>query len=321
MYPHVHPSIAAVILKMMQKEPSERYQSYAELTDELHAAFADLSSPVIQQSNTASAHADLVADGAPTQAQKKEEELTNTNKDSPPSRKTVSWLTAAVGMAAVGAGALWLVPLSTAPKSHIDETTPDSKEGWRPLFDGSSLKGWRSDEKGSLPGGWTILDGAIHTSGKNPLLISSEEFESFELELDWKVAPGSNSGIFYWLQNGPSGSFYPEFQVHDPAQRDGYKSGALWGMITTQKVYDNPVGHWNKARIVALGGKVEHWVNGELACKYNLDDPSWQGVKAALPPNKKVPWEYVRKGAIALQANGGDVDFKNIKVRTLAPGK
>ena len=109
--------------------------------------------------------------------------------------------------------------------------------------------------------------------------------------------------------------------MHDPAQSDKYKSGALWGMIATQKVYDNPVGQWNKARIVALGGQVEHWVNGELACQYDLDDPSWQKVKAALPPNKKVAWDSARRGAIALQANGGDVDFKNIRVRTLAPGK
>ena len=321
-YSHVHPAIAAVVLKMMQKAPSDRYQSYSELTTDLLAAFAALSAPVVQPV-TATAQAVFVAQQEPAQTQRQAVKLTNADIDRTPKRKTGLWIAAALGLAVVGGGAFWLVTRSTVTKSQTAEAKPVSKEAWRPLFDGNSLKGWRGDQQGSTPKGWMIQNGAIHVSGKNPLLVFDEEFESFELELEWKVAPNANSGIFYWTQNGPLGSSYsyPEFQLHDPAQSDKYKSGALWGMITTQKVYDNPVGQWNKARIVALGGKVEHWVNGELACQYNLDDPSWQKVKAALPPNKKVEWESVRKGAIALQANGGDVDFKNIRVRTLAPGK
>lgn len=309
-HPDVHPSIASVVLKMMQKAPADRYQSYADLTADLHAAFAALSTPVEQTS--------VPAQATPVRGQTQAVKLSNADLDRQPRAKTGLWIAAALGCTAVAAGAFWLATLKKDAAAP-----PASKEEWMVLFDGSNLNGWHGVQKGAPSQGWIIKNGAIHSIGKNPSLISNEEFESFELELEWKVSPNANSGIFYWIPNGHADNVTscPEFQVHDPAQHDKYKSGSLWGMIHASKVYDNPVGQWNKARIVALGGKVEHWVNDQLACQYNIDDPAWQKMKASFPPNKQGTWESVRKGAVALQANGGEVDFKSIRVRPLKKGK
>ncbi len=320
-HPDVHPAIASVVLKMMQKAPADRHQTYPELTADLHAAFAALSTPVVQ--TAAPAQVVPIATLHSAQRQTQAVKLSKADLDQPTKGKAGLWIAAALGCAALAGGASWLATSKKEPKNETTEANSASKDEWKVLFDGSNLNSWHGVQKGAQPQGWMIKDGVIHTTGKNPPLISNGEFDNFELELEWKVGPNTNSGIFYWIPNGHADnvSSSPEFQVHDPAQSDKYKSGSLWGMILATYVYDNPVGQWNKARLVARGGKVEHWVNSKPACQYNLDDPAWQKVKAALPPNKPVPWESVRKGAVALQANGGEVDFKNIRVRPLKPGK
>jgi hypothetical protein len=313
-YPHVHPAVASVVLKMMQKAPADRHQSYTELTAELHNAVAALSTPVVQHASPTPQQAVPVAPLAGAQKRTQAVRLSNADLVRQPKAKAGLGIAVALGCAAMAGGVLWLAPWRTGTKDE-----PASKDDWKVLFDGTDLRNWHGEQMGTLPKGWSVKNGAIHTSGKNPPLISNEEFDSFELELEWRVGPNANSGVFYWVSNAHADQLAaaPEFQVHDPAQSDRYKSGALWGIILSTKIYDNPLGQWNSGRIVARGGKVEHWVNAQLACQYNLDDPSWHQLKESLPPRKLGTWESVRKGAVALQSNGGEIDFKNVRVRPL----
>lgn len=173
---------------------------------------------------------------------------------------------------------------------------------------------WRGPTENDSPQGWDIKDRALHSGQRNPFIISKDSFENFELELEWRVEQGAKSGIFYW---GATGGEYavnqaPEFQIHDLAQKDEFKTGALWGIIKVDRPADKPVGEWNTARIWIKGGKVEHWVNGQKVCAYDLDSPEWQ----KLAGNGK-KFATHRKGCIALQAQAGDVSYKNIRIRSL----
>ena len=144
---------------------------------------------------------------------------------------------------------------------------------WQILFDGKIVKGLRGYKQKDFPNGkWIIEDGALKTvPGHNGIdLISKDMFTDFELELEWKVAPGGNSGIFYFATE--EGDYIwqsaPEMQVLDnDVHVDGKNkltsAGALYAMIEPSSDVTKPVGEYNKVRIIAKDKNVEHWLNGE----------------------------------------------------------
>lgn len=81
----------------------------------------------------------------------------------------------------------------------------EKKEGWILLFDGKTLDAFNDPRKKSPPGdGWAVEDGMIRTIAKPRLredLISNQTFRNFEFVFDWKIAPGSNSGVKYRIQD------------------------------------------------------------------------------------------------------------------------
>ncbi len=147
-----------------------------------------------------------------------------------------------------------------APRAEAAVTTPDSAEpGWRSLFDGRSADQWRAYRGDSLPAGWQVVDGALTRVATAGDIVTREQFENFELALEWKVEPGGNSGIFYRVAEAPeletvwqSG---PEFQVLDDARHaDGRRAetsaGACYGLYPAPRGVVRPAGEWNEARIL-----------------------------------------------------------------------
>src|SRR5687768_3791680 len=94
---------------------------------------------------------------------------------------------------------------------------PSSPQGWRPLFDGKTTSGWRGFKKKEMPDGWSVIDGALTRGGKAGDIVSIEQFGDFELTLDWKIAAGANSGLFYRVvetpDDGPMWQVAPEYQL------------------------------------------------------------------------------------------------------------
>ena len=95
---------------------------------------------------------------------------------------------------------------------QFSSSAADSDDGWISLFNGKDLKGWTAPD-GSNPKGWDVADGAIHRAEKGTNLHSVENFLNFELEFEWKVAKGVNSGLKYRFHDGVG----PEYQVLDDA--------------------------------------------------------------------------------------------------------
>ena len=147
-----------------------------------------------------------------------------------------------------------------AVAEHNTLTAAEMEAGWQLLFDGESLNGWRSYSSEELPAGWRVEDGMLHRYGGGGEIVSNDEYSSFELMADWKVAEAGNSGIFYLAALGSAAIWEsaPEMQVLDDAgHADGQSpltsAGANYGLYPAPRGVVTPAGEWNHARIVVRG--------------------------------------------------------------------
>jgi hypothetical protein len=199
-------------------------------------------------------------------------------------------------------------------------------DGWRPLFDGRTLAGWRGYRRATAPAGWQVVDGAITRVAEGGDLVTDEEFGSFELALEWKISPGGNSGIIYHVVEDSSLAYVwqsgPEFQVLDNAgHSDGRdpmtSAGSDFALYAPVRDVTRPVGEWNSARIVVNGSHVEHWMNGVKLLEYELGSPEWERRVQASKFGTMPRYGRATRGHIALQEHEAWVAYRNIRIRTL----
>jgi hypothetical protein len=213
--------------------------------------------------------------------------------------------------------------LAAGPGSMAADATPKS------LFDGGSTAAWRGFRQDTFPAkGWTVEDGALKAqAGEERVdLVTRDTYEDFELELEWRVSPGANSGIFYDVSEDAEAVWHtgPEMQVLDDAgHRDGKNprtsAGALFALIAAEGKSLKPVGEWNAVRLVKKGRHVEHWLNGRKVVEYELQSPALAGLIAKSKFKELPRFAREGKGHIALQHHGDDVWFRSIRIRAAAP--
>jgi 3-keto-disaccharide hydrolase len=196
--------------------------------------------------------------------------------------------------------------------------------GWRPLFDGKTTAGWRGYKKAEMPNGWQAMDGALTRVGQGGDIITNDQFGNFELALEWNVAPGGNSGIFYRVTEAGQATYEtgPEMQVLDDAGHvDGHSrltsAGSLYGIYAAPIGVVKPAGEWNAVRIVVNGDHVEHWLNGTKVVDYELGSPDWEKRVAGTKFKEWPAYGRAKRGHIALQDHGDWVAFRNIKIKVL----
>lgn len=223
--------------------------------------------------------------------------------------------------------------------------TPWEKDhGWRLLWDGKTTIGWRGAKLDDFPEkGWkiengelTVLasDGGESTGGGD--IVTTKNYSDFELELEFKITEGANSGIKYFvdpsLNKGGGSAIGCEFQILDDEKHPDAKLGVM-GNRTVASLYDliaasnltspdrgkqfKGIGKWNSARIVSKDGKVEHWLNNEKTVEY---DRFSQMFEALVNYSKYQKWENFGRwqaGSILLQDHGNEVSFRSIKIREL----
>jgi len=214
-----------------------------------------------------------------------------------------------------------------AQNGGMNTLTPQEKAaGWRLLFDGQSLEGWRGFKQKAAPDGWKAVNGELTRVGKGGDIITNDQFSDFELSLDWKLAKGGNSGIFYHvLEEGGDQAYFtgPEYQLLDNAtHKDGASpvtsTGSNYALNAPSKDVSKPVGEWNQTRIVVKGPHVEHWLNGVKVVEYELWSPDWEARVKASKFAKMPGYGRAKTGHIALQDHGDPIAFRNIKLRSLA---
>lgn len=219
-----------------------------------------------------------------------------------------------------------------APEPTQNFLTPEEvAEGWKLLFDGETFAGWRNFGSDTLIG-WKIDSGALlalGTGGDHAYdIITLDEFENFELSLEWKTSPGGNSGIFFnAVEDTSVEAIYeiaPEYQLVDEVTWDGdsleegQKTAACYDMYVADPAKTlMPVGEYNVSKIVVNNGLVEHWLNGAKVVEYQLWTAEWDSLKSVRKWKDFPLYGTARKGHIGLQDHGKQTWFRNIKIRTL----
>ncbi len=203
-----------------------------------------------------------------------------------------------------------------------------NNEGWETLFDGKSIDKWEKFEGGEVTG-WKIIDGELHNSGVGSDhggdIITKEEYENFELYVEWKISAESNSGIFYHVQKGLTDKIYesgPEYQLLDdkgwPTKLADYQyTGSNYSMEAPVGAEVKPLGEWNTTRIVVKNPHVEHWLNGKMVVEYELWSDKWKAQKEAGKWKDAEHYGMAPKGHIGLQDHGGLTVFRVIKIKRL----
>lgn len=200
--------------------------------------------------------------------------------------------------------------------------------GWKVLFDGKSTDAWRAYREKSFPAkGWTIEDGCLKTiaGGGGPDIITVDQYGDFELELEWRIAAGANSGIMYRVTEAHEWAWQtgPEYQIIDdagtgtaPTAMNG--CGALYDLYpASDKKVLKPAGQFNQTRIRLQNGVLQHWLNGVKVVECRTDGDEWKQKIAASKFHEYADFGMAAKGHIALQNYGNDVWFRNIRVRDL----
>ena len=205
----------------------------------------------------------------------------------------------------------------------------DSANTWKPLFDGKTLTGWRSYQNKPM-NSWDVRDGILYNKGnsdttlKHADLVTVGEFDNFQLNIDWKIAPQANSGILYLVSEAYPSSFQsgPEYQLIDdkgyPGKLENWqKTGANYAMDPPLADAAKPVGEWNRTVIIVNHGNVEHWLNNIKVAEYKLWSDTWKDHKAKGKWKDSQSYGTFSRGRIVLQDHGGEVWFKNIIIREL----
>jgi hypothetical protein len=209
--------------------------------------------------------------------------------------------------------------------ASVSQLTPEEQAaGWRSLFDGTTTAGWRGYRQRGMPRGWQAVDGALARVGGGGDVITTDQFGNFELTLEWKVAPGGNSGIFYRVTEQAAHTYEsgPEMQVLDDSRHQDGKSrltsaGSLYGLYAAPAGAAKPAGEWNAVRIVVNGAHVEHWLNGVKVVDTEIGSPDWEKRVRESKFNEWPGFGRATRGHIALQDHGDWVAFRNIKIKVL----
>lgn len=218
------------------------------------------------------------------------------------------------------------IPNSLTPK--------ETQQGWRLLFNGKDLLGWHSFQE-KVPGkAWQVQDGKIMLNKNRKSvyndfadLVTDDEFENFDLKLEWKMEPCANSGVMFYVNESPqfkntyeSG---PEMQIADLACNDDgrilkCRAGDLYDLISADTEWVNQAPKWNHYEIIANRGRLAFYMNGHKT----IDTQMWDNLWSDMIKNSKfIEWPgfgTFTKGHISLQGTEtGKLWFRNIKIRKL----
>ena len=226
----------------------------------------------------------------------------------------------------------------TETKDSTMDTKMDRKvdTGWVLLFDGKTTAGWHSYGKTTIGEAWKVADGALYLdttkkagwqTSQGGDILTADEFENFDLQLEWKIAPNGNSGIIFYVHEDSSKYKYvwytgPEMQVldnagHPDAKIPKHRAGDLYDLISSSKETVKPAGEWNLAEIKSANGKLDLYLNGTNVVSTTLWDDNWKKLVAGSKFKDMPDFGTYKKGHIALLDHGNAVWYRNIKIKRL----
>jgi hypothetical protein len=224
-------------------------------------------------------------------------------------------------------------------------------DGYRPLFNGSDLSGWRQKSGGEVKG-WKVQDGNLvclpnrkweggwkwtsfngSAGGGHGDLYTVEKFRDFDLRLEFKMDGVVNSGIKYFYNPDYARGTTLEYQILDPEHPvppnttpeafDNRRVASLYYLFPAHATaHLKGRGEWNEARIVSKGRHVEHWLNGVKVLEFERGGKKFREAFSKTKWNKPQfqedgPWGEAPEGHILLQDHSDAISFRNIRIKNL----
>src|SRR5215472_2849155 len=215
---------------------------------------------------------------------------------------------------------------------------------WEPLFDGKTAAGWRTLSRDAFPSNaWKIEDGCLRSVGTAPRidLSTAQLFRNFELEFEWKLAAGVNSGVKYLVfgmrPNPATGKLDPDVPkalgfelqlVDDSSDADAklapsHSTGALYLFVAPHDVPSLPVGQWHRAKVRVDGRRIEHWLDGVRVMEADLES---EALRSAMASQKRadIPKPHhldelradpAKAYPIVLTHHSGDAWYRSLRIR------
>lgn len=212
-------------------------------------------------------------------------------------------------------------------------TEKETKDGWTLLFDGKTTTGWHTYNRDAVSPNWKVVDGtlvmdpAAKTTKGMEDLVTNNDYENYELALEWRISQGGNSGIIFNVKEDKKFSNTyttgPEMQVLDNIsasdnKKENHLAGLLYDITGTAALSKpKPVGEWNEARIIQKNGHLTFYFNGTKTLDVQQGSEEW---KKMIENSKFKTWKDFAtspKGKIAFQDHGYEVAFRNVKLRQL----
>ncbi len=241
--------------------------------------------------------------------------------------------------------ALLLIALIASCTTPEEKTTSTNGEptkastdttGWISLFDGKTTTGWHTYGQPTVGAAWKVADGVLYldTTQKEGWqikgggdIVSTDEFDNFDLKLQWKISKNGNSGIIFYIHEDTAKYQYvwktgPEMQVLDnDGHSDGkiikHRAGDLYDLITAKPEAAKPVGEWNDVEIISNNGKLDFFLNSQNVVSTTLWDDNWKKLVAGSKFKDMPDFGTYKKGHIALQDHGNAVWYRNIMIKKL----
>ena len=206
---------------------------------------------------------------------------------------------------------VWGTPLVGQPAARLTPT--ERGAGFRLLFDGRSFSGWKQQ------GNWTIVERSLFRArgGGGLTYVADKVPDDFELRFQWKVARGSNSGVYY--RPGQYEYQILDNAVHVDGKNPRTSAASLYFCMAPSRDVTRPVGKWNDARIVCQGSIIQHWLNGEKVIDFDYTDKRWAEHVTLL---KRRGGDLPARGRqLFLQDHGDPVWYRALRLRSIPSGE
>lgn len=220
-------------------------------------------------------------------------------------------------------------------KNAMAGSTATDQDGFVPLFDGTSFKGWHKYGGGAVGKAWQVKDGNLMLDAAHKAdwqaadggdIVTDEEYGNFHLKYEWKIDSGGNSGVIFYIHEDPKYRYPwltgPEMQVldnerHSDAKIHKHRAGDLYDLIPCTKETVKPALEWNSAEIRSVNGKLDFYLNGVNVVSTTLWTPEWKTLVAGSKFKDMADFGTYKTGRIGLQDHGNTVWFRNIRIKKL----
>lgn len=225
--------------------------------------------------------------------------------------------------------------IACAQQKNNTLSVKEKKNGWKLLFDGTTTNGWHSFNKTTVGSSWKVKNSilCLDTLQNNTLqnntggdIVTDDIYADFHLKLEWKISKNGNSGIMFFVQEGPQYDYPwrtgPEMQILDnDGHNDGkiikHRAGDLYDLIKSSQETAKAIGQWNKVEIINYKGELTFKLNNVAVVNTNIMEETWQTMIAGSKFKDMPDFGKFSTGKIVLQDHGNEVCFRNIKIKAL----